>query len=202
MKTIVTLMSFGLLALVHFSFAQTAAEAVNDSKSAGASSSIGSAVESMESADSNRGSSHDFDYFDLARFQPGTILSVEHSSSVNRPYKVADTQSSEMLCAVFDPDRSLGLSGQYDVTTMPVSERHFAENFKKAIITEGIAHVRYNLQNGPIQKGDYITISDEPGEGMKATESGFTVGVALENSDATEKPGLIRVRVMVRYERF
>jgi hypothetical protein len=70
------------------------------------------------------------------------------------------------------------------------------------VVSDGIAHVRYNLQNGPIQKGDYITISSEAGVGMKATESGFTVGVALENSDATEKPGLIKVRVMVRYERF
>jgi hypothetical protein len=70
------------------------------------------------------------------------------------------------------------------------------------VISEGSASVRYNLQNGPIQKGDYITISSEPGVGMKATASGFTVGVALENSDATEKPGLIKVRVMVRYERF
>ena len=68
--------------------------------------------------------------------------------------------------------------------------------------SDGIAHVRYNLQNGPIQKGDYITISSEAGVGMKATESGFTVGVALESSDAIEKPGLIKVRVMVRYERF
>lgn len=85
---------------------------------------------------------------------------------------------------------------------MPASDRHNPELFKQAIITEGIAHVRYNLQNGPIQKGDYITISSEAGVGMKATESGFTIGVALESSDATEKPGLIKVRVMVRYERF
>lgn len=69
------------------------------------------------------------------------------------------------------------------------------------VVSDGTAHVRYNLQNGPIQKGDYITISNEPGVGMKATESAFTVGVALENSDAVEKPGLLKVRVMVRYEK-
>lgn len=104
--------------------------------------------------------------------------------------------------AIFDSDHFLALSGEYDLTTMPESVRHLPDNFQKAIITEGIAHVRFNLQNGPIQKGDYITISNDPGVGMKATESGFTIGVALENSEATEKPGLIRVRVMVRYERF
>ncbi len=69
------------------------------------------------------------------------------------------------------------------------------------VVVDGTAHVRYNLQNGPIQKGDYITISNEPGVGMKATQSGFTVGVALENSDATEKSGLLKIRVMVRYEK-
>lgn len=72
---------------------------------------------------------------------------------------------------------------------------------KSPVVSDGAAFVRYNLQNGPIQKGDYITISNEPGVGMKATESGFTIGVALENSDATEKPGLLKVRVMVRYEK-
>jgi hypothetical protein len=94
------------------------------------------------------------------------------------------------------------LWADYNVTIMPASDRRNPEFFNQAVITEGIAHLCYNLQNGPIQKGDYITISSEAGVGMKATESGFTVGVALESSDATEKPGLIKVRVMVRYERF
>ena len=77
-----------------------------------------------------------------------------------------------------------------------------ATAFKQAIVTENSAHVRYNLQNGIIAKGDYITISNEPGVGMKATEDGFMVGVALENSDAAEKPDLLKIRVMVRYEKF
>jgi hypothetical protein len=106
------------------------------------------------------------------------------------------------------------IMGVFDLSIMPIPAYTTGDtisNIQKnasplkltsPVVSDGIAHVRYNLQNGPIAKGDYITISSEPGVGMKATESGFTVGVALENSDATEKPGLIRVRVMVRYERF
>jgi len=136
--------------------------------------------------------------FDLRNFPPGSIL----SSAREGEFEIASMNIAETVQAVFDPEKALALRGEYSLVTMPMSERHFPENYKNALVEQGIAHVRYNLQNGPIAKGDHITISSEPGVGMKATESGFTIGVALENSDATEKPGLIRVRVMVRYERF
>jgi hypothetical protein len=106
------------------------------------------------------------------------------------------------------------IMGVFDLTIIPIPAYTSNDSLLHAmqtrpplkvtspVVSDGTAHVRYNLQNGLIQKGDYITVSNEPGVGMKATESGFTVGVALENSDATENLGLLKIRVMVRYEKF
>lgn len=61
----------------------------------------------------------------------------------------------------------------------------------------GTTNVKYNSENGSIKKGDPITSSSEPGVGMKATEKGIILGVALE--DASSKEGLIKIRVLVQY---
>jgi hypothetical protein len=140
--------------------------------------------------------------YDLYSFLPGSILSSLPTKDNETTWAMTIEDKKEYMQAVFDPDQALALFGNSTVETMNPDERVDSHILKKAIITDNTAHVRYNLQNGPIQKGDYITISNEPGVGMKATESGFTVGVALENSDATEKPGLLKIRVMVRYEKF
>ena len=50
---------------------------------------------------------------------------------------------------------------------------------------QGQVPVKVNLENGPIAIGDRITSSSTPGIGMKATEDGQTIGVALEPYDGT-----------------
>ncbi|MDD5416242.1 MAG: hypothetical protein PHE48_04550 [Candidatus Daviesbacteria bacterium] len=49
----------------------------------------------------------------------------------------------------------------------------------KPVVRSGIAQVNVTTLNGPIQYGDYITASAIAGKGQKATESGYTFGVAL-----------------------
>jgi hypothetical protein len=46
---------------------------------------------------------------------------------------------------------------------------------------KGRVPVRLSTENGPIKKGDRITLSSIPGVGMKATESDMTLGIALED---------------------
>lgn len=142
------------------------------------------------------------DNFNLDKFPTGSILCAGPVlANVGNSWTLAKIEDQDQVFGVFRPTMASqpNYSGNEDVISYLKDK---ANTFKESIVTDNVAHVRYNLQNGPIQKGDYITISSEAGVGMKATESGFTVGVALENSDATEKPGLIKVRVMVRYERF
>ena len=68
------------------------------------------------------------------------------------------------------------------------------------LISYGEALVLVSNKNGEIKKGDFITSSEIPGVGQKATESGYVLGNALE--DFNQKEGLIRVFVWPHYESF
>jgi hypothetical protein len=130
------------------------------------------------------------------------VSSVPNAEFNGIPFCLSTMENLELMMGVFDLSIIPIPAYTTGDTISDIQKNASPLKLTSPVVSDGIAHVRYNLQNGPIQKGDYITISSEAGVGMKATESGFTVGVALENSDATEKPGLIKVRVMVRYERF
>lgn len=49
----------------------------------------------------------------------------------------------------------------------------------KPVVRSGIAQVNVTTLNGPIKYGDYLTTSAIAGKGQKASESGYTLGVAL-----------------------
>ncbi len=65
------------------------------------------------------------------------------------------------------------------------------------IITWGETLVRVSNENGQIKKGDFITSSNKPGVGQKATENGFVIGKAME--DLKEKEGLITAFINIQY---
>lgn len=49
----------------------------------------------------------------------------------------------------------------------------------KPVIRSGITQVNVTTLNGPIKYGDYISSSGVSGKGQKASESGYTLGIAL-----------------------
>ncbi len=61
------------------------------------------------------------------------------------------------------------------------------------VVLYGPAFVKVSSINGEIKKGDYITSSNIPGVGQKATEDNFVVGKALEDFDGKE--GIIPIFV-------
>ncbi|MBI2639436.1 MAG: hypothetical protein HYW90_00890 [Candidatus Sungbacteria bacterium] len=64
-------------------------------------------------------------------------------------------------------------------------------NYKQVpVALVGRVPVKVSLEGGPINPGDRITLSSEPGIGAKATTSGQTVGIALESFDGTIQSGL------------
>lgn len=65
------------------------------------------------------------------------------------------------------------------------------------VVTLGEVLVKVSNSNGKIEKGDFITCSEKPGVGQKATENGFVLGKALE--DLTEEEGLIMVKIAPQY---
>lgn len=68
----------------------------------------------------------------------------------------------------------------------------------RQVVSFGQTLVRVSNKNGEIKRGDFITSSEIPGVGQKATESGFVLGKALE--DFNQKEGLIRVEINIQYQ--
>lgn len=56
----------------------------------------------------------------------------------------------------------------------------------KAVALAGRVKVKVSLENGPIERGDFLTSSSISGAAMKATRPGPTIGKALESFKGTE----------------
>lgn len=57
---------------------------------------------------------------------------------------------------------------------------------ERLVVTSGRANVKVSMDNGPINEGDYITISEIPGVGVRTEKSGNVLGVALSAHDSTD----------------
>jgi hypothetical protein len=68
------------------------------------------------------------------------------------------------------------------------------------VVNSGETQVLVSNKNGEIKKGDFITSSDSSGVGMKATQSGQVIGVALEDfvTANSDEVGLITVFMNVK----
>lgn len=80
--------------------------------------------------------------------------------------------------------KSLGI-----ISTKPGLVIGEADGSGKPVIVgmAGRVPVKVSTKNGDIQPGDYITTSDIPGVGMRATEPGRVVGKALTGISGTEQ---------------
>jgi hypothetical protein len=65
------------------------------------------------------------------------------------------------------------------------------------VALKGRVPTKVNLENGPIAIGDPISISTEPGVGMKADAKSYVVGIALQAYDGTQADNLITVFLKV-----
>jgi hypothetical protein len=119
-------------------------------------------------------------YFEIKdpEIKKGDIVSLKNKEIVrsNIPYD-------ENIVGVVGENPIL-VFGKETTTTLPV-------------VSYGKTLVKVTNQNGEIKKGDFITSSNRPGVGQKATESGFVVGKALENFNEDE--GIIPVFVNIQY---
>lgn len=80
----------------------------------------------------------------------------------------------------------------------------------KPVVRSGVTQVNVTTLNGPIKNGDYITSSSIAGKGQKASESGYTIGMALGSFSGEGAPqidgprgkvaaGTIPVAVRIEY---
>lgn len=114
-------------------------------------------------------------------FQTGDIVSSNTGRIKDGAYTLASTAYDDNLVAVYNAEGGA------------LKELVF--------IHEGIAYVKFTETNGTIRRGDFITSSTVPGSAMKATQSGMVLGVALEDSKNTEKKGLLKIRVLLQYQK-
>lgn len=84
-------------------------------------------------------------------------------------------------------------TGPYSPYVVGVYNERTETSNMPAILYDGIAYVKFDASNGTIAPGDYITSSSKQGHGMKATQSGYVIGVALEPADAATR--LVKIRV-------
>ena len=61
----------------------------------------------------------------------------------------------------------------------------YPDEKKVPLALAGRVPTKVSTENGMIKKGDFISLSSTPGVGMKATSSGYTVGIALEDFDGS-----------------
>ncbi|MFW5703540.1 MAG: hypothetical protein ACOCXQ_01785 [Patescibacteria group bacterium] len=88
------------------------------------------------------------------------------------------------------------------VTENPAVALDFTQGDRSsAVVVSGVSPVKVSGENGPIVEGDYLTTSSVPGVGMKATEPGYVLGVALEpfNGETAEDIQLINASLEVDY---
>ncbi len=71
------------------------------------------------------------------------------------------------------------------------------EGKRYPVVSSGNTYVNISTINGAVKKGDPITSSPIPGVGMKATESGYILGYALEDFKSDDPREIKRVKVQV-----
>jgi len=82
------------------------------------------------------------------------------------------------------------------VTAHPaISLQINGENNTYPVVSAGDTPVNVTTANGKIKKGDSITSSTTPGVGMKATQSGYIIGAALDDDTADNPKEIRQIRI-------
>ncbi len=128
--------------------------------------------------------------------KPGDVVAIDEKNDI-AVRKSADTYDKNIFGIVSTAPGQI-LSDQYATSadgSTKASKEAVGKNRKlivenKAMVVpvalEGRVPVKVSLENGGIQRGDYLTASSKPGIAMKATKSGQIIGRALEDFDGTQ----------------
>lgn len=110
---------------------------------------------------------------------------------VTSVYEIADTDSAQGDILVTTDKGLFRVSKGFDskmfgvVSDQPILVYRNNDIKGKPVVRSGTVTVNVTTLNGPIKYGDYITSSQIPGKGQKASESGYVLGIALATFDGT-----------------
>jgi len=108
-------------------------------------------------------------YFSSQSLETGEIVTLAGGLSVAR----AEKDSTLPVLGVVSTKPGLTLG--FDDTSLQAGENAYP------IALSGRVPVQLSTENGPIKKGDQLMLSSLPGVAMKATGTGATIGIALED---------------------
>lgn len=122
---------------------------------------------------------HRVDEANLVSIDPNTMIKLILSKGAYDKNLVGVVSSIH----IFNPRAFPGLQ----LGSPEEMEEKYPERKYRFISLAGQVEARVNLENGPIEEGDWITSSSTPGVGMKATKYGAVVGKALESFKEIKK---------------
>ncbi|OGD85488.1 hypothetical protein A3B51_03500 [Candidatus Curtissbacteria bacterium RIFCSPLOWO2_01_FULL_41_18] len=129
----------------------------------------------------------------------GQTLPTSGQVAVN--IQVADSQIAAGDIVSVTKEGLARTSSEYDilmygvVASDPVLSVAQRDANTRPIVSSGQTQVRFSAKNGAVEIGDFITSSDEPGVGQKATKPGYVLGKALEGYGDTTKTALVSITV-------
>ncbi|MFC1623676.1 immunoglobulin-like domain-containing protein, partial [Patescibacteria group bacterium] len=107
--------------------------------------------------------------------EAGEIVSLDNelAESTGKPYVKKGTSNNDKIIGIVSTNPGLILGDGY------------GNSDDYSIALAGRVPVKVNLEGGDIEIGDRVALSSVAGEGKKATNSGQTVGIALESYDGS-----------------
>ncbi len=137
------------------------------------------------------------------------------STDVTNTYNVADPNLADGDIVVSTEKGLVAATAPYVnnlfgvMVKTPLIVYRTVDNKGLPIARSGVAEVNVTTLNGPIKTGDYITSSGITGKGEKATQSGYVIGVALDNfsnqgsqlkyNGQTVNSGKVQVSLRIEY---
>lgn len=110
---------------------------------------------------------------------------------VTNIYDVSDEEVVDGDILISTTDGIVRATREYDVRLFGVAQLEPAIAYRRVdgtgmpVARTGIALINVSTLNGQIKTGEYITSSEIPGKGQRAGQSGYVIGVALEDFDGS-----------------
>jgi F0F1-type ATP synthase membrane subunit c/vacuolar-type H+-ATPase subunit K len=122
--------------------------------------------------------------------------------AITAPIDDAEVKDGDIICTYSQSNKRC--NAKYDtavfgvISEKPVASLEDGEVANgKLVVTSGITLVRVSGINGSIAEGDFITTSEIPGVGMKATRNGYVLGKAMEAFESSNSEDIGSIRVLV-----
>ncbi|OHA03528.1 MAG: hypothetical protein A3C16_00430 [Candidatus Sungbacteria bacterium RIFCSPHIGHO2_02_FULL_51_29] len=118
-------------------------------------------------------------YHSTEAVEPGDIVAPDSET----PGSVRKAMVGRGAMGIVSTNPAIAIEGSILDLMTGISYRN--DPLRPGVALAGRVPVKISTEGGPIAVGDKIALSAIPGIGMKATTSGITVGIALENFDET-----------------